>query len=208
MPRQLKTYVTSLGFFELAVAAPSMKAALEAWRSERNLFHQGFAKETYDPAIVEATMTKPGFVLKRAVGSRGTFGEEAELPKSLPAERPKQAPRSRSTMRAKVSKHQAPAKVVNLAEARAKLAAFKRQQDRREAVERKKEAASTRRRAKLDAACAKVKERMDKARLRHDEIIQEIETTRKALDRRTDGENARWHKEQERLEKKLRPLRR
>ena len=45
MPRKLKTFTTSLGFFELAVAAPSMKAALEAWGSKSNLFHQGLAKE-------------------------------------------------------------------------------------------------------------------------------------------------------------------
>jgi hypothetical protein len=31
MARKLKTYQTSLGFFDLAIAAPSMKAALEAW---------------------------------------------------------------------------------------------------------------------------------------------------------------------------------
>ena len=30
MARKLKTYQTSLGFFDLAIAAPSMKAALEA----------------------------------------------------------------------------------------------------------------------------------------------------------------------------------
>jgi hypothetical protein len=31
MVRKLKTYQTSLGFFDQAIAAPSMKAALEAW---------------------------------------------------------------------------------------------------------------------------------------------------------------------------------
>jgi hypothetical protein len=31
MARKLKTYQTSLGFFDLAISAPSMKAALEAW---------------------------------------------------------------------------------------------------------------------------------------------------------------------------------
>jgi hypothetical protein len=31
MARKLKTYQTSLGFFDLAIAAPSMKAALDAW---------------------------------------------------------------------------------------------------------------------------------------------------------------------------------
>jgi hypothetical protein len=44
MARKLKTYQTSLGFFDLAVAAPSMKAA-QAWGAD-NLFHQGFAKES------------------------------------------------------------------------------------------------------------------------------------------------------------------
>jgi hypothetical protein len=46
MPRRLKTYQTSLGFFDLAVAAPSMKAAAEAWGSKTNDFKRGFAKET------------------------------------------------------------------------------------------------------------------------------------------------------------------
>src|SRR4051812_48074180 len=45
MARKLKTYQTSLGFFDLAIAAPSMKAALEAWGAGSNLFHQGIAKE-------------------------------------------------------------------------------------------------------------------------------------------------------------------
>jgi colicin import membrane protein len=69
MPRKLKTYQASLGFFDLAVAAPSMKAALEAWGSKTNHFHQGFAKESDDPEIIAATMAKPGVVLRRAVGS-------------------------------------------------------------------------------------------------------------------------------------------
>ncbi|MET4035820.1 hypothetical protein ABIB94_007521 [Bradyrhizobium sp. JR7.2] len=46
MARKLKTFQTSLGFYDLAVAAPSMKAALEAWGADSNLFHQGVAKET------------------------------------------------------------------------------------------------------------------------------------------------------------------
>jgi colicin import membrane protein len=58
-----------------------MKAALQAWGSDTNLFHQGFAKETDDPAIVAATLAKPGVVLRRPVGSDGAFSEHAELPK-------------------------------------------------------------------------------------------------------------------------------
>ena len=49
MAKKLKTYETSLGFFDLAIAAPSMKAALEAWGADSNLFHQGAAKQSEDP---------------------------------------------------------------------------------------------------------------------------------------------------------------
>src|SRR6201999_3314999 len=83
MVRKLKTYQTSLGFFDLAVAAPSMKAALEAWGADSNLFHQGAAKQTEDPDVVAATMAAPGVVLKRPVGTSGRFKERAELPTDI-----------------------------------------------------------------------------------------------------------------------------
>ncbi len=71
MPRMLKTFITNIGFFELALAAPSMKAALEAWGMGHSAFQHGFAKQTDDPKIVAATMAKPGTVLRRAVGTQG-----------------------------------------------------------------------------------------------------------------------------------------
>jgi hypothetical protein len=80
MARKLNTYQTSLGFFDLAVAATSMKAALEAWGADSNLFHQGAAKQSEDPDVIAATMAAPGVVLKRPVGSSGPFKEHAELP--------------------------------------------------------------------------------------------------------------------------------
>jgi hypothetical protein len=83
MTKKLKTYETSLGFFDLAIAAPSMKAALEAWGADSNLFHQGAAKQSEDPDVVAATTAKPGVVLKRPVGSNGPFKEHAELPRDL-----------------------------------------------------------------------------------------------------------------------------
>src|SRR5438874_13741391 len=64
MPRKLKTFVTESGFFELAVAAPSMKAALEDWGITVNLFQQGLARQTDDPAIVAAAQSAPGRVLR------------------------------------------------------------------------------------------------------------------------------------------------
>src|SRR5246127_2928279 len=83
MARKLKTFRTSLGFYDLAIAAPSMKAALEAWGAGSNLFHQGVAKETDDPDVVAATMSKPGVVLKRPAGSNSRFAEHSDLPSDL-----------------------------------------------------------------------------------------------------------------------------
>jgi len=83
MTRKLKTYQTSLGFYDLAIAAPSMKAALEAWGAGSNLFHQGVAKESSDPEVIAATISKPGVVLRRPVGSEAPFSEHPGLPTQL-----------------------------------------------------------------------------------------------------------------------------
>jgi len=81
MARKLKTYQTSLGFYDLAIAAPSMKAALEAWGAGSNLFHQGAARETDDPDVVAATMAKPGVILRRP---RDRAGASLSSPACLP----------------------------------------------------------------------------------------------------------------------------
>ena len=80
MPRKLKTFVTESGFFELAVSAPSMKAALKDWGIDVNLFQQGLARQTDDPAVVKAAESAPGKVLRRPIGSKQPFREGAELP--------------------------------------------------------------------------------------------------------------------------------
>src|SRR6185436_9691081 len=100
MARKLKTFQTSLGFYDLAIAAPSMKAALDAWGAGSNLFHQGAAKETDDPDAVAATMAQPGVVLRRPAGSNGRFAEHSDLPTSEEVEHP-------HTSRSKAKKLQA-----------------------------------------------------------------------------------------------------
>src|SRR5262245_23628215 len=108
MARKLKTYTTSAGFFDLAVAAPSMKAALEAWGSKNNLFQHGFAKVSDDPKVVAATMAHPGVVLRRPVGSTGAFSEHARLPTELPVTNT-QRPAAKRTAK----KHEPPPKPVD-----------------------------------------------------------------------------------------------
>lgn len=80
MPRELKVFRTHLGFFDTIIAAPSMKAALEAWRTKQNLFHDKLAAITNDPKAVMAALAKPGVVLRRAAGSNDPFTEDPSLP--------------------------------------------------------------------------------------------------------------------------------
>ena len=207
MPRKLKTYQTSLGFFDLAIAAPSMKAALEAWGSTANLFHQGFAWETDDPAVVAATMAKPGVVLKRAVGSHGAFSENAELPKSLPAGKKPPKP-AKAPQRARAPKRAA--NVVSLADERAARRAadaYEREREKQELHERKEEEARQKERTAREQATAKARAALDEAEERHDETVREIEEKRAALDKRADAEQARWGKQKAILDADVRRAR-
>lgn len=80
---KLKVFASRQGFFETVVAAPSQKAALEAWGTHQNLFAQGDAAVADDPAVVQAALAHPGQVLRRAAGSTGAFtleGGEITLP--------------------------------------------------------------------------------------------------------------------------------
>lgn len=69
-PRKLKVFRTAIGFHDAYVAAPSRKAALEAWGSDSNLFAQGIAEEISDPELTAAPLAKPGEVLKILRGTK------------------------------------------------------------------------------------------------------------------------------------------
>ena len=138
MARKLKTYRTSLGFFDLAIAAPSMKAALEAWGADSNLFHQGAARESDDPDVIAATMKQPGVVLRRPVGSNGSFSEHAELPTDLGhggrlSEDPRKPERRKPT--------KAAARPTDKAAERKAALAYEREQERRGREQAREEAA-------------------------------------------------------------------
>ena len=72
MPAKLKVFAARLGFFDTAVAAPSQKAALEAWGVHQDLFKDGSATQTDDPAA-QAALDQPGVVLRRMAGSSGSY---------------------------------------------------------------------------------------------------------------------------------------
>jgi hypothetical protein len=201
MARKLKTYATSAGFFDLAIAAPSMKAALEAWGSTSNLFHHGFAKQSEDPEVVAATMAKPGLVLRRPVGTDAAFGEHAELPKDLGLGAVRRAPAAR---RPKVAK---PTKAVDEKTAREAALAFERERKQRERRSRQEEAAREKESERRERAVAAAEAGLEDARQAHQARVGEIEKSRRALDRKSETEEALWNRKKEQLERALRRAR-
>lgn len=81
--QKLKVYRTVAGFNDAYVAAPSQKAALEAWGSERDLFARGIAELVTDPALTAEPLASPGVVVKH---SRGTTTEQIN---AMPAPEPR-----------------------------------------------------------------------------------------------------------------------
>jgi hypothetical protein len=204
MARKLKTYQTSLGFFDLAIAAPSMKAALEAWGADSNLFHQGAAKESEDSDVIAATMAAPGVVLKRPVGSSGPFKEHAELPTNLAGDNISKQAGSRS-VRPKLQKHPKPA-MDQTADREAALA-FEKEQKRREHERAKEEAAQRKERQRRQKTVDKAQNALDAARRTHEKNASDVRAQLEALEERLQAEEARWEKEKARLEAALKRAR-
>jgi hypothetical protein len=193
MARKLKTYQTSLGFFEQAIAAPSMKAALEAWGADSNLFHQGAAKESRDADIIAATMAKPGVVLKRPVGSDGPFGENPELPKNLDQDGRKDPARKPST-KAKKSYAQ-PDKAAD----RKAAQAYERERQRRERDEAKEEVARQKERERKQGAIDKAQAALDKAEKAHAKRVEALRAQLEVIEMQVQAADRNWDEEVKRL---------
>lgn len=213
MARKLKTYITNLGFFELALAAPSMKAALDAWGMGHNAFHQGFAKETHDPKIVAAAMARPGVVLRRPVGTKGAFAENAALPKQLwsvtpPKPEPAKAKTKPKAQKPKAHKPKKPKSKKEEKADRAAILSFEKAKARRDRArqqqEAREEAKQERERAQRQRGTEKAEAALARAKQRHDDAMAAIEKERDKLDRRAALENERWDAEREDLKHDLR----
>jgi colicin import membrane protein len=205
MARKLKVFQASLGFFDLAIAAPSMKAALEAWGADSNLFHQGAASESRDPAVIAAAMAEPGVILKRPVGSDGPFTEQADLPDLSGVERgdkPRKTPRKPRSQPTKQ-----PARPIDDKAARKAALAFEKVQKQRERERRRDEAARQKEHDRRQQAIAKAEAALQNSERAHDEKAAAIEAERAVLDERLQAENARWEKERNKLRTALRRAR-
>jgi hypothetical protein len=202
MAKKFKTYQTSLGFFDLAIAAPSMKAALEAWGADSNLFHQGAAKESEDQNVVAATIAKPGVVLKRPVGSSGPFKEHADLPTNLgDGERP-----TKSVRKSDKAKKPFFRPVDKVAQRKAALA-FEREQKQRDRERASEEAARRKERERRQQAVDRAQGALTEAEREHTKRASAIKAEMEVLEKKSQAEDGRWDKEKARLEAALRRAR-
>lgn len=191
MAKKLKVYQTSIGFFDLAVAAPSMKAAAEAWGSDPDIFKRGFAEQTEDPKVVEAATAKPGVVLRRPVGSRENFTEKASLPRAPDAGQ--RAPQNR--VQGPPASKKAGTKSAEKAERNAAALEKKR---KREALDRARaEGEREREKRRRERVIAKANAVFERARSRHESAMNSIRQRREELDKEEAGEDERWERERQ-----------
>ena len=128
-PRKLKVFCTPIGFHDAYVAAPSRKAALAAWGSDRDLFARGIAEEVTDAALTNEPLANPGKVIRRL---RATAAEQIAAVAARPA------PAKRATPEAKPRSTPRPSRR-ELEAAQAALAtAEQRQREEREALDRRR----------------------------------------------------------------------
>ena len=203
MAKKLKTYETSLGFFDLAIAAPSMKAALEAWGADSNLFHQGAAKESDDPDVIAATLAKPGVVLRRPVGTDRPFSEHAELPTDLGGGRPTKAARKSKGPKAKKPS----SRPVDKAAERKAALAFEKEQKRRERERASEEAARQKDRERRQQAVDKAQAVLEKAEEEHAKRADALRAELEAIEKKVRAEEADWDQDEKRLKAVLRRAR-
>jgi hypothetical protein len=180
--QKLKVFRTPIGFHDAYIAAPSQKAALEAWGSETNLFASGAAERVEDPELIREPLENPGKVIRRI---RGTMAEHmAALPKNKRRALPKStrediesaAPRARKARPAaqKLSPKPRPRPDrAALDRAEAALADVEQRHGDERAALAKRQSELDRERRKLEADQARELERVER----------KIETARRKYDR-------------------------
>lgn len=139
MPRALKLFRTAIGFHDAYVAAPSRKAALAAWGTDKDLFARGAAEQVDEPELLKRLSENPGEGFRRARGSAKDHLDA--LPPEVPAtgnkHRKPKPPRPQDDA---------------VRNARAALDALEMQQADEAAALRRKEAALARERRSLEQA--------------------------------------------------------
>jgi hypothetical protein len=146
---KLKVFRLPIGFHDAFVAAPSQKAAIEAWGSDKDVFRRGQAEQVTDPALTREPLDRPGEVIKRL---RGTAAEQlaalADEPEQTPTTTARGGSRPKPAKKAKPRPKPSRGRV-EAAEAALAAADSKHSTERKALAER--EAALARERRALEA---------------------------------------------------------
>ena len=162
--QKLKVFRTPIGFHDAYVAAPSRKAALEAWGADSNIFAQGIAEEVTDPKLMEEPLADPGKVIRRVRASADEHFAELE----------RRAPKRKKTAR----KEEEGGNVVELKpKSRPRP---KPSRDELDAADEALEKAGKKQRRKL----GEIDEKMRELELRRRELQRKYEEERDFLERR------------------------
>ena len=154
---KLKVYRMPVGFHDAYVAAPSQKAAAEAWGADASVFSRKEAELVEDPALTAEPLAHPGKVIKRLRGSAAeqiaALGEGDEKPA---------APKGKATKPPAKPKPKPSRDKLDEAEQALAEAEARHEAERRELAER--EAALARERKALDRKQAQERERLEARR--------------------------------------------
>lgn len=164
--QKLKVFRTPIGFHDAYVAAPSRKAALEAWGADSNIFAQGIAEEVTDPDLMEEPLADPGKVIRRVRASADEHFAELE----------RRAPKSKTIAREEEDGG-------NVVELKPKSKPKpKPSREELDAADEALEKAGRKQRRKL----GEIDEKMRELDLRRRELQREYEKERDSLERRRD----------------------
>ena len=171
--QKLKVFVTPIGFHDAYVAAPSQKAALEAWGADSNIFAQGIAEQVTDPKLMEEPLASPGKVIKRV---RGSADEHfAELDRAAP--RKKAAKESGKVVQLKPKKPKPKPSRDELDAAEEALEkADKKQRKKLREIDQELQALERKRRElqrKIEAERDKLAEKAEQARAKYEQAMRE-----------------------------------
>ncbi|MBB4395106.1 flagellar motility protein MotE (MotC chaperone) [Bradyrhizobium sp. ERR14] len=199
MARKLKTYQTSLGFFDLAIAAPSMKAAASLGRRQQSLSSErgegkrrsGRHRSGHEEAWRRSQA--PGWIrriLQRACRTAHRSWRRQKIDESRAQI---EAPNGEEAFLA--SRRQGGG-----AEGRAR---YEREERRRESERAKEEAARQKEHQRRQQAVDQAQAALDKAEREHAKRAAAIQAEVEALEKRSQAEDARWGEEREALKAAL-----
>lgn len=174
--QKLKVFRTPIGFHDAYVAAPSQKAALNAWGADGNLFASGSAEQVRDEELMREPLAHPGQVIRRL---RGTLDEHmAALPRRTKTARdqPRSSPRAGETTSAPAPKPKPRPKRDALERAETALAELESRQTKAQAELARKQAELDRERRALQARQqrerARLQNRVEAAREKYEEALE------------------------------------